>query len=50
MLKKKRVDRVVKKALAGKEKGWEQQVPLDVIKWQEQIYIPKDKKLHEDII
>ena len=50
MLKKKVVNRVVEKALGGKEKGWEQLAPNCLIKWQEQIYVPKDKKLHEDII
>ena len=35
MLKKKIVDRVVKKALTGKGKGWEQLAPNCLIKWQE---------------
>jgi len=50
MLTKKIVDRVVKKALAGKEKGWEQLASNYSIKWQEQIYVPKDKRLCKDII
>src|SRR5882762_8135200 len=48
MMKKRVINRVVEKALAGKEKGWE--YPLDLIEWQKQIYVPKDKKLWEDII
>ena len=35
MPKKKIVDRIVKKALTGKEKGWEQLTPNCAIKWQE---------------
>ena len=50
MLKKKRIDRVVEKAIAGKEKEWEQLSPHTAIKWQKRLYIPKDKKLREDII
>ena len=50
MIKRKMVNRVVKKALAGKEKGWEQLAPHCTIKWQEWIYVPKDKKLQDDII
>src|SRR5882762_7491015 len=50
MMKKKMVDRVVEKAIAGNEKGWEQLTPLCEIKWQERLYVPRDKKLREDII
>jgi len=42
IMKRKIIDRVVEKALARKEKGWE--YPLDLIKWQKQIYVLKDKK------
>ena len=50
MFKKKMINRVVKKALAGKEKEWEQLSPHTAIKWQKHQYVPKDKKLREDII
>ena len=40
MMKKKMVDRVVEKAIAGNEKGWEQLTPLCEIKWQERLYVP----------
>ena len=44
------VNRVVEKAIAGNEKGWEQLTPLCEIKWQERLYVPRDKRLREDII
>ena len=47
-MKKKVINTVVKNALAGKDKGWGN--PLDLIEWQKRIYVPKDKKLQEDII
>src|SRR5882762_3718837 len=50
MLKRKMVDRVVEKAIAGNEKEWEQLTPLCEIKWQERLYVPRDKRLREDII
>ena len=50
MMKKKVINRVIEKALVGKEKGWEQLAPHCSIKWQEQIYVPIDKKLRKDII
>jgi len=50
MFKKKIIDRVVEKAIAGKEKEWEQLSPHTAIKWQKRLYVPKDKKLREDII
>jgi hypothetical protein len=42
-------DRIVEKVLTGKEKGW-QEHEEGVITWQERIYIPKNKRLWEDII
>jgi RNase H-like domain found in reverse transcriptase/Reverse transcriptase (RNA-dependent DNA polymerase)/Integrase zinc binding domain len=42
-------DRVVEKALAGKEKSW-QEHENGIITWQERIYVPRNKCLHEDII
>ena len=48
MFKKKMIDRVVKKALAGKEKEWEREERM--ITWQNCIYVPKDTKLCEEII
>ena len=50
MLKRKMVDRVVEKAIAGNEKEWEQLAPNCTIKWQERLYVPRDKRLREDII
>ena len=35
MLKRKMVDRVVKKTIAGNKKEWEQLAPNCAIKWQE---------------
>jgi Integrase zinc binding domain len=40
---------VVEKALAGKEKSWQEHED-GVITWQERIYVPKNKRLQEDII
>jgi transposase InsO family protein len=42
-------DRVVEKALAGKEKSW-QEHENGIITWQERIYVPRNKRLREDII
>ena len=42
-IKSKLIDRVVKKALATKEGGWERLGTL--IEWQKHIYVLKDKKL-----
>lgn len=42
-------DRVVERALAGKEKGW-QEHEEGVTTWQEWIYVSKNKCLQEDII
>ena len=42
-------DRVVEKALAGKEKSWQEHEDGIVI-WQERIYVPKNKQFQEDII
>jgi len=50
MFKRRMIDRVVEKAVAGNEKEWEQLSPHTAIKWQNRLYVPKDKKLHEDII
>jgi len=43
MMKKKMVDRVVEKVIAGNEKGWEQLAPLCEIKWQERLYVPETR-------
>ena len=50
MFKKKIIDRVVEKAITGKEKEWEQLSPHTAIKWQKRLYVPRDKKLCKDII
>jgi hypothetical protein len=39
----------VEKALAGKEKSWQEHEDRIVI-WQERIYVPKNKQFREDII
>jgi hypothetical protein len=42
-------DRIVEKALAGKEKSWQEHEDR-IVTWQERIYVPKNKRLWEDII
>ena len=42
-------DRVVEKALAGKEKSWQEHEDR-VVTWQERIYVPRNKHLREHII
>ena len=42
-------DRVVTKALANNEEDWEEQEDGMVV-WQDLIYVPRNKKLREDII
>jgi hypothetical protein len=42
-------DRVVEKALAGKEKFWQEHTE-GIVTLQERIYVPKNKWLREDII
>jgi len=42
-------DRIVEKALADKEKSWQEHAE-GVVTWQERIYVPKNKRLREDII
>ena len=42
-------DRVVTKALANNEEDWEEQED-GMIVWQDLIYVPRNKKLQEDII
>jgi hypothetical protein len=41
-------DKVVEKALINKEKFWQEHE--GIITWQERIYVPKNKRLREDII
>ena len=42
-------DRMVEKALLGKEKDWTEQDD-GVVTWRHRVYVPKNKKLREDII
>ena len=42
-------DRMVEKALLGKEKDWTEQDD-GVVTWHHWVYVPKNKKLREDII
>src|SRR6202041_635818 len=42
-------DRMVEKALLGKEKDWTEQDD-GVVTWRHRVYVPKNKRLREDII
>jgi RNase H-like domain found in reverse transcriptase/Reverse transcriptase (RNA-dependent DNA polymerase)/Integrase zinc binding domain len=42
-------DRIVERALAGNEKSWQEHED-GVVTWQERIYVPRNKRLREDII
>jgi hypothetical protein len=42
-------DRIVERALLNKEKLWSED-DEGVVTWQERIYVPRNKRLREDII
>src|ERR1700734_4101477 len=46
---KKAKDRIIEKALTEKGKSWQEHED-GIVTWQERIYVPRDKRLQEDII